>query len=295
MEHDDSSFDDLDTSLLRSPNSYPSPDHDNLSHDDVESYKHIPTSSAEASSNAKQSSSVDPKDVMELLDDAAACQGVAVSAVMGNTAVALANRYGLEASSMEWFIAGVTFANNQMISEKMAQLIKDMQVEMRNLQGVTGTVKSNSEEFMSKLRANKNEITAEITKTKDTVVSALQEMRYPNSCTAERAAVMSVPLPKEKKSTLVPPQPINEALLADALKKPVTTKTPEEMLIRKQEDFLLTIGFELEDVEKIPRGCLDTVLDKDMLSLDMDLASDQDIEEITDLVLTKLVELGVSL
>ncbi|DBA37036.1 TPA_asm: P [Hedera alphacytorhabdovirus 1] len=295
MDNYDSSFDDLDTSLLRSPNSYPSPDLNDLYDDNTEDHVHIPTNVSEASHKSHRESGVNPKDVMELLKSAAEVQGVSVTSVMSNTALALSNRYGIEASSMEWFIAGVTFANSQMIIEKMAQSIKDMQIEIRNLQGAAGTIKTNTEEFMSKMRANKNEITSEMTKTKDTIITAMQELRTTAPSPHMHIKVAPVGAVKQSDAGIPPAQEINKVLLSESLRTPVATKTPEQMMLRKQEDFLLSLGFELEEVGKIPPDCLSVVIDPDYLEIDLDLMPDSDIAEMTDIIISSLIELGVTL
>lgn len=295
MEHDDSSFDDLDTSLLRSPNSYPGPDINGLYSDDVESYAHIPTSSNEASPKDHKESNTNPKDVMELLKDAADIQGVSVTPVMSNTAIALANRYGLEASSMEWFIAGITYANNQMIVEKMAQSIKEMQIEIRNLQGASGALKTNTEEFMSRIRANKNEITSEMSKTKESIITAIQDIRSIPLSPSSAIATTELKPQTKREGTIPKAQEINPVLLSESLKASVSTKTPEELLIKKQEDLLLSLGFELEEVHKIPKEFLDAVIDPAYLEVDIDLIDDVEVAEMTDLILSSLIELGVSL
>lgn len=295
MEHDDSSFDDLDTSLLRSPNSYPSPDINDLYSDDVESYAHIPTRSNEASPKDHKESITNPKDVMELLKDAADIQGVSVTPVMSNTAIALANRYGLEASSMEWFIAGITYANNQMIVEKMAQSIKEMQIEIRNLQGASGALKTNTEEFMSRIRANKNEITSEMSKTKDSIITAIQDIRSIPLLSSSTIKTTELKPQTVREGTIPKAQEINTVLLSESLKASVSTKTPEELLIKKQEDLLLSLGFELGEVNKIPKEFLDAVIDPAYLEVDIDLIDDAEVAEMTDLILSSLIELGVSL
>ncbi|DBA37029.1 TPA_asm: P [Geum alphacytorhabdovirus 1] len=295
MDNNDSSFDDLDTSLLRSPNSYPSPDINDLYDEHVEDHVHIPTDVNEASSKTASESSVDPKDVMELLKNAAEIQGVSVTPVMSNTALALAHRFGLEASSMEWFIAGVTFANSQMIIEKMAQSIKEMQIEIRNLQGAAGTIKTNTEEFMSRMRANKNEITTEMTKTKDTIISAMQDLRTKTPLHSSTVKTTPVSVSKQEETKIPPAQEINQVLLSESLRTPVTTKTPEEMLLRRQEDLLLSLGFELEEVGKIPPDCISAVIDPDYLEVDLDLLSESEIAEMSDLIISSLIELGVTI
>ncbi|UZP80987.1 phosphoprotein [Alphacytorhabdovirus ribes] len=295
MDINDQTFDDLDTSLLRSPNDYPDSHTDHLSDGGSESRYYIPTGHTEVSKVPKQNSPFDPRDVLDLLHDAAVVKGVSVSAVMENTAVALAHRYGLEPSAMEWFIEGISFANNQMIMEKMAQSIKDLQIEVRNLQGASGSIKSNSEEFMSKIRANKNEITAEINKTRDTVLTALQDMRYPSSATVKPVVTSQVSIPVKDTTPPVPPQGINEALLSEALKTPIQTRSPEEMLIRRQEDFLLALGFELTDIEKIPSEFLELIIDKAWLDLDVDELTEENISALTDIALSNILECGVQL
>nr|DBA37201.1 TPA_asm: P [Tolmeia alphacytorhabdovirus 1] len=295
MDNYDNELSDVDTSLLRSPNNYSDPNDSSLYDNAREDFNYIPTSSDEVSSLPKKRSSVDPRNVLDLLQDAADSQGVSVSLVMSNTAVAMANKFGLEPSSMEWFIAGISYSNNQMMMEKMAQSIKDLQVEIRSLQGTSGVLKSNTEEFMSKMRANKNEITSEITKTKDTVIHALQSMRYPSSMPEVSVVTAKIDVPKASTSQAAPPQIINEALLAKALSEPVKTKSPEEILVRRYEDFLLSIGFEIEDIAKIPSEYLEIIIDRAWLDLDLDEESNQTMVDLTDSVLVNMMECGLSL
>ncbi|AYH53269.1 putative P protein [Trifolium pratense virus B] len=291
MADQDLDFGSVDTSLLRSPNGYTdSDDHTDFTGMLVDDTQ-IPDGVVEGSAKPVSDNHIDPKIVVSLLELAASTQGVRVDDVMTNTAVALAHKFGLEANSMEWFLAGITFANNNMLLEKMKSAISDLQTEVRNIQVASNSVKTNSAELTSKLKSNRADITKELDKTRDSVLSALGSMAIKTTSNEPVGELVTVGIShgKKKKSTdhtVPPPQPINPELITPTLTKVISVKSPDEKIYFEKEKLLIDLGFGLEDIAGYSPLAIDFIITDNML----EVASAGLTEEIKDALQNQAID-----
>ncbi|DBA37163.1 TPA_asm: P [Primula alphacytorhabdovirus 1] len=273
MDNQDLDFDSVDTALLRSPNAYADVHDISESMDMLFDDKKIPNSVVEHSETTQKGIHVDVEPLPKLLEYAANAQGVMVSATMKNTAMALAHKFGLDANSMEWFVAGIVYANNNMLLEKMASAIKELQVEVKNIQSASSIVKMNADTLSSTMKSNKQEIVKELDKTRDSVLQALgsitdktETVQRPGKAITVGIAQGKAAMKKLSAGALPPPQQINPELTSPILTKAIPTKSPEETVYQEKEKLLLDLGFEVEDVAKFNPLMMDIIVTDDMMA-----------------------------
>nr|DBA37127.1 TPA_asm: P [Pogostemom alphacytorhabdovirus 1_Pip] len=253
----------VDTDLVRSPNDIPD-DFDNINtvQDDFLDTR-IPESAEDAVQDNNKGTVLDGNIIRLLLDEAGKTSGVNITEHMATTATALAHNIGFNPNSMDWFIAGINYAHNSMIIEKMANSIRDMQVEIRNLQNATFSINSITSEFMGKMSRQKREILDEMDKTRESVLRTLRE------CSREAIETHDVYEDEEDLSPYfeeevigdpIVPQNIDPVLLAPALSTPINTKTPEEIIYTKKEKILLEVGFSMSEIKTLGKGGVDVLV-----------------------------------
>ncbi|DBA36933.1 TPA_asm: P [Artemisia alphacytorhabdovirus 1] len=260
-------FSQVDTVLLRSPNDFTS---SHNSSDDLEYVKpnlDIPQNSNDSSKTDDKNNKIDAGLVTSLLDISAASSGIAVTEPMQNTVIALSNTLGLAETSLDWFCAGITFANNSMIMEQMVSAIKSLQVEVRNIQTASNGIKGTSEEFMSKLKSNKTEIIKEMDKTRDSVLGAISTMVTDEDLITPIPKTVEIGVKSNKNTKLTSAKPVNPVLLNPVLTKSISTKSPDEMIDEQKEKLLLDLGYELDEVMKYNSIELNLIVDDQMLEI----------------------------
>lgn len=274
MDNENLDFESVDTSLLRSPNNFAANNDGTSSPDILFDDTTIPDGVLVDNSHNKSNNKANSETVVQLLELAAATQGVMVSDIMTNTAIALAYKLGLDANSMEWFIAGVTYANNNMLMEKMVSAVKDLQVEVRNIQVASNSVKNSSDALASTMKSNKHDIVKELDKTRDSVLNALNSLAKKTEEVQSPAEVVTIGIAQGKKAlkqlsenAIPPPQEINSELLTPTLTKVVSTKSPAETVHHEKEKLMLDLGFEVDEVAGCDPLVLDMIITDDMLQV----------------------------
>ncbi|DBA37023.1 TPA_asm: P [Garlic alphacytorhabdovirus 1] len=281
-------YDELDTSLLRSPNLI----NDNYDYqDDLENIKdnlYIPQNVSDASNVESNPTENGGKEAIELLEVAARNHGVLVTDTMRNMVLGSLSSVGVDPTSMDWFIMGVSYANNMMIMEKMKTAINELQVEVRALQASNNAISTTSQEFTSKMKANKSEIISTLNKTRDAIINTLGEVTetaLSNKTKIRESEIHLPPTSSTSSDQKVMTQPINPALLAPQISKKISTKTVEETIISQKEQLLLEIGFEPEEVVSLGSEMIDLLVTEDQLITARDemsqMVKDQMYEEIT--------------
>ncbi|DBA36955.1 TPA_asm: P [Baccharis alphacytorhabdovirus 1] len=287
-------FSSVDTGVLRSPNAFTSVHDDMGTHEYDQNFVYVPETSDDSPKVDNKNSSVNHKAVVTLLTDAFAKVGLAVTDHCITTAVALAHSNPLEPSSMDWFAAGIVYANNSLIIEKMAALVKDMQAEMRSLQVASTTVKDTTIEFVSKMNKNKNEIVEEMTKTKESVLKATREITtylVPEPAIEEEVDLSGREEPIVQREGKAPElDKVNPVLLNPGLSKPVSHKTPEELVVERKRNILVDMGVDIDEVADLSDESIEVLIDDETLLRVEGGISQQELDEIFDQVIGLLMD-----
>nr|QYA72465.1 phosphoprotein (polymerase cofactor) [Cytorhabdovirus lactucanecante] len=292
MDSESLDFSSADTVILRSPNAGTNPDGhpDTVECPDFDT--DIPKTSDDSSKMDNKGSSSSSKAVKDLLELAAKSQGIVVTDVMQNTAIALHHNLGLDASSLDWFVAGITFANNSMIMEKMVSAIKELQIEVRNIQVASSGIKGTSEELVSKMKANKNDIVKELDKTRDSVLSAMGGILSAPEIEQQPVKTVTIGASQgRRKSTVVPPIEINPELESPVLSKTVSTATPEERIRHEKEKLLADLDWEIEEIAQYTPLIVDFLVPDDILAM----AADGLTPELKEKIQNEVIENHIAL
>ncbi|DBA36985.1 TPA_asm: P [Conopholis alphacytorhabdovirus 1] len=290
-------FSSVDTSLLRSPNDISS-FHDSMDSDEYrEGDLHIPSSSDDVPKADKKSSYVDIKVIQALMTDAFEKAGIAVTEHCTTTVTALSHSLEVEPHSMDWFAAGIIYANNSLIVEKMVSLIKDMQVEVRSLQVASASVKDTSNEFLGKLNKNKKEMLDEMNKTKEAVLQATREISSFKVWEEEEEDYEDTTAAVQKATHRDGKAPIvenpNPTLSNPSLTKHVSSLSPGELLNKRKKKALLDIGLESHDLTALSPDMIDIILtDETLVKMEEGITASEK-EVLFDEIISCLVELDL--
>ncbi|ATS17309.1 phosphoprotein [Cabbage cytorhabdovirus 1] len=285
-------FSEIDANLHRSPYVVPALDDDMDGGEIVQDDLSVPRSTDDVAPPTQKSSLVSSEVVESLLYEASVLHGIAVTPHMSTTAIALAHNIGLEPHSLDWFLAGISYANNSMIVEKLSSIIKDMQIETRNLQTATSSVAAVSNEFLGKMSRNKREIIDEMEKTRESVLNAVASIQSAElgSHIGDDFVNLTVnPEGTSERSTVPPPAPVDAGLLSKVLSNPVTLKSPDEILYARKYKLLLDLGIEIPKANLSPDIMNTLIPDWQLEAAEAGLDSKTKMEltdELLDIVIT---------
>nr|DBA37068.1 TPA_asm: P [Morinda alphacytorhabdovirus 1_Mor] len=259
----------VDTDLHRSPNDIPmltDPD-DYVEADKTDMY--IPETIDDAPPVSDKSNKIDPQVIKLLLNEASNNAGVEITDHLTVTATALSHTFGLEPHSMDWFLAGISYANNSMITEKLVSIVKDLQIEVRNLQSASSSITQTSGDFMGKMNRNKREIIEEMDKTRDSVLKSIRDVYAGNmmeKTNAEDLVDLTEALSTQGENEgTVGASPIDPILKAENLSAKIPTLSPEEALVKKKKTIMAELGFELTDINSLGSAGVDMLIQDDVV------------------------------
>nr|DBA37075.1 TPA_asm: P [Morinda alphacytorhabdovirus 1_Ile] len=281
----------VDTDLHRSPNDIPMLGDSDDHLEDNQADMYIPETVEDALPVNEKSDKINPQVIKLLLSEASNTAGVEITDHLMVTATALSHVLGLEPHSMDWFLAGISYANNSMITEKLVTIVKDLQIEVRNLQSASSSITQTSGDFMGKMNRNKREIIEEMDKTRDSVLKSIREISIENVVketeTEDLVDLAEAMAGLEENEGAVDASPVDPILKAENLSAKIPTMSPEEALVKKKKIIMAELGFEPSDINKLGSIGVDMLIQDDVVLMHEKGFS----EEEKDLVFQELLDI----
>ncbi|DBA37105.1 TPA_asm: P [Phyllostachys alphacytorhabdovirus 1] len=290
MDSDNLDFDSVDTYLLRSPNDFVGGDFDDEHAEVAELGVSIPKDNMDVPSIIKEAVPVSADLIKELLEGAASEVGISVTETMVNTAIALSSTKEITKDSMAWFVMGITMANNNMVMDKLGSMLKDLQAEVRSIQSASSLIKVQTDDFAKKVKGNRLEITTELSKTKDAVLSALQSIHQAPAMSGGQIQLADVE-PTIEPAELPTAPTVMSALAENAvLTQTVSTSPVEEAITKRKIKFLYAIGFVDSDIQELTPDMINIIVSDEMMVKSETGMTKEEAESALDLVTSIMIE-----